>query len=145
MQAIVRIASSGQNLGSPVRETSFSSPREDISRSQETSNSLPLTKLEAVDERTHSERKNTQDCERNTEVSRLTMNTSHILNLLREKKTKHTKLKKACEVVFLSMLIVATISIQAVPIIVYFANEVSPFTRSSYIHNITMHALHCSR
>ena len=126
MQAIVRIASSGQNLGSAVRETTFSSPGEAISRSQETSSNSPLTKLETVDERTHSERKNTPDCERSTEVSRSTSNDSHFLKPFRKKKTKRARLKKACEVVFLSMLLVATVSLQAVPTIVYFAIEVSP-------------------
>ena len=139
MQAIVRIASSGQNIGSPVRETAFSSPREDISRSQETSTNLRLTKLETVDERAHSERENTQDCERNTKVSQSTTNTSHILKLFREKKTKNTKLKQACEVVFLSMLIVATVSIQAVPTIVYFTHEVSPCM--DQLHNIIMQCI----
>ena len=128
MQVVVRIASTGQSSGSTVRETTFSSPRKDIGFSQETSANLPLTKCETVDERTHSER-NTQDCrERSTDqVSRSTTNASHFIKLFRKKKTKRTRLKKACEVVFLASVIVATVSVQAVPTIVYFAKGVSPY------------------
>ena len=138
--AIVRITSSEQNLGSPaVRETAFSSPNEDISRSQETLSNLPLTKPETVDEQTHSERKNTPDCERSTEVSRSTVNTSDYLKPFRKEETKSARLKKACEIVFVSMLLVATVSLQAVPPIVYFALEVSPCMQ---LHNNAL--LNCS-
>ena len=126
MQAIVRIASPGRNFSSTAGGTALSSSREHVGRSQESSTNLPLTKLETVDQRTHSERKNiTQDCERNAELSRSTTNTSHVLKLFRKKKTKSTRLKKACEAVFLASVIVTTVSLQAVPTIVYFAKGVS--------------------
>ena len=150
MQDVVRIASNGQNFGSTVGETTFSSPRKDIGFSQETSANLPLTKFETVDERTHSER-NTQDSrERNTDqLSQSTTNASHSINLFRKKKTKSTRLKKACEVVFLASVIVATVSIQTVPTIVYFVKGVSPYMHAcnmqllQFLFKTCMHCRRC--
>ena len=136
MQAIVRIASPGKNISSTVGEAAFSNSKENAECSQESSTNLPLTELETVEERTHSERKNiTRGRERNTELSRSTTNSSHVLKLFRKKKTKSARLKKACEAVFLASVIITTVSFQAVPTIVYFTKAVSACMQQFRVHN----------
>ena len=125
MQATLPTAWIARNLGSPVREIASSSPDEDSSRSQEMATSIPLTKLETGDKLTNTERKNSQDREIKTEVSRSTSNRSRFFKRFRKKKTTSSRHWKPCEVVFLALAIVLSVSIHIVPTILYFTVEVS--------------------
>ena len=125
MQATVPTASIARNIGPPVRGIASSSPNEDSSRSQGMATSLPLTKLQTADERTSTERKESEDCKMKTEVSCLKYNVSRFFKRFLKKKTTSSRHWKPCEVVFLALATVVTASIHAVPTILYCTVEVS--------------------
>ena len=104
---------------------------EDRSWSQELPTDLTLTKLEMGNKRADAERKNSQDREMKTKISRSTSNGSRFFKRFRKKKTTNIWRWKACEVVVLALATVVTMSINAVPTIIYFTLEVSEHL---YIH-----------
>ena len=128
MQASVPTVQTAENLGSFIKETAPSSPIEDISRLQETPADLTLTRLESGSKQDDAERKNTQGLEMRTEISRSTVKHSRFFQRLRRKKAMNTWQWKSGEVVLLALVTVVTMSINAVPAILYFTIEVSVHT-----------------
>ena len=103
MQAIEPRTPTAQNAG----ETASSSPNAVSSRSQNIA--------------TDSQRKKIQDREMKTdELSPATINSSGFFRRFRKKKMTNTRHWKACEVFFLALTTAVTISMNAVPTILYF-------------------------
>ena len=111
-----------QNLSSSVKETAPSSVNEDRSRSPTEST---LTKVESGNKRDDAERKNTQGQEMKTENSLSTVKGSRFFQRFRKKRTTNTWQWKSGEVLLLVLATVVTVSINAVPVILYFSLEVS--------------------
>ena len=131
MQVIVSTVNTQQNIGSSFGETALSNLNEDKSCSQETPTDLTLTKLDPGKERDDSERKKSLDMK--TRTSRSKVKGSRFFQLFRKKKTTKTWQWKSCEVVLLALATAVTISINAVPAIVYFTLEVSIY-RYIFVH-----------
>ena len=100
---------------------------------------LPLTKLESSHEETDSEQiKGSREREMKTEVSESTTNRSRVLKRFFPKRAKSTRHWKACELAFLALTTVVSVSINAVPTILYLTIEVS--ARVCAISYRTIHA-----
>ena len=125
MQEVVPTVHATQNLSSSVRETAPSSVNEDRSRSHDTPTESTLTKLEPGNKRDDAERKNTQGQEMKTENSLSTVKGSRFFQRFRKKRTTNTWQWKSGEVLLLVLATVVTVSINAVPVILYFSLEVS--------------------
>ena len=126
MQAIVPTVQTAENLGSFIKEADRFSLNEDISSSPPAPADLPLTKLEPGSKQDVAERKNThQGLESKTEISRSTVKGSRFFQRLRKKKAMNTWQWKSGEVVLLALVTVVTMSINAVPAVIYFTLEVS--------------------
>ena len=125
MQAIVPTVQTAENLGSSIGETAFSSLNEDRSRSKETPADLTARKLETGSKRDDAERKNTQGLEMKAKISRSTVKRSQFFQRLRKKKAMNTWQWKSGEVVLLVLVTVVSMSVNAVPAILYFTLEVS--------------------
>ena len=128
MQVTVPTVQTAENLGSFIKENAPSSPIEDTSRLQEAPADLTSTKLESGSKLDDAERKNTQGLEMKTEISRSTVKGSRFFQRLRKKKATNTWQWKSGEVVLLALVTVVTMSINAVPAILYFTLEVSVHT-----------------
>ena len=125
MQAIVPTVQTAESLDSSFRETAPSSPNEDDGCSKETPTDLTL---EPGSKRDGAERKGTQSLEMKAEISRSTVKGSRFFQRLRKKKATNTWQWKSGEVVLLALVTVVTMSINAVPAILYFTLEVSVHT-----------------
>ena len=87
---------------------------------------LPLMKLESSDKETDSEQiKGSPEREMKTEVSESTSNRSRVLKRFRAKRAKSTRHWKACELAFLALTTVVSVSINAVPTILFLTIDVS--------------------
>ena len=88
-------------------------------------NELPLTKVEMAEKGADSEGKNSRNREMDTDISRLKGNHSRFFKRFVRKKTKSAGHWKTCELISLVLATVVTISINALPSILYFTIEVS--------------------
>ena len=110
--------STAGNLGSHVGGIASSNRREDTNRSQEIPSGLSMSEIEITDKGVDPER------ELKTDVSRRTINGSRLFTFFRKKRKTSKRNWKACDIVVLAMLMIATVSIHAIPTIIYLIRQV---------------------
>lgn len=99
--------------------------------------SLPMSEIEKADKRADSERSSGAGPEMKREVSRWTLNGSRLFIFSRKKRKTSTRNWKACDIVVLAMVMIATVSIHAIPAVIYFAKQV----RGKYYCILSKHAI----
>lgn len=112
------MASTVRNIGLHVGGIASSNCTDDTNRSQEIPTGLPMSEIETTDKRVDSER------EMKTDVSRRTINGSRLFTFFRKKRKTSKRNWKACDIVVLAMAIIATVSIHAIPTIIYLIRQV---------------------